>query len=162
MQTFQPLIVPPTFSKKPSLQLAAKRKTRSLTFVDSSIQDLSPWHQAIKHETEMIVIDSKRSGVEQITEVLSGRCQISYLQIISRSCPGKLQLGNAWLDASNLEIHRLEIQLWQQAFAANTTVLLSDPTVAAGIEGMALIGQLSQLTGALVAVLYAEQPNFDF
>jgi hypothetical protein len=111
--------------------------------------------QAINEETELIVLDSRRNGVEQLTEILDYRRQIQHLQLIALGCPGRIQLGTIWLDSSSLPLYRSQLQSWQQAFEPDATLLLYDCTIALGIEGMEFVGQLSRILRMLVSVSWA-------
>lgn len=138
-----------------SIQFASRRPSPTLVIVDPSVEDSVALTQAINEEAEIVLLDSRRNGLEQVTEVLVRHCQIQHLQIISLGCPGKLKLGSIWLDFAMLEAARSMLQSWQTAFTPETTILFYDCTIALGTEGMAFVGQLSQLTGALVSVSYS-------
>lgn len=155
MQVTQSLPLLSGVSSALTLQLATKKPTSTLVIVDPCVEDSVALMQAIDENAEVILLDSKRNGVEQITEILIGRCQIRQLQLISLGCPGKIRLGSDWLDQSMLSKYQPELQSWQQAFTPETEMLLYDCTVAWGTEGMAFVGQLSQLTGTLLAVSYS-------
>lgn len=155
MQTSNPLLAIPQTIEGRSLQLASRKPSRSLVIVDPSIEDSIALMQAMNEDAEIILLDSRRNGLEQITEVLAYRCQIQHLQVISLGCPGKLKLGSIWLDFAKLEADRSMLQSWRQAFTAETTILFYDCTIALGAEGMAFIGRFSQLTNTLVSVSYS-------
>lgn len=152
MQSSKQLVTLPHASPELSLQLSTRKPTHTLVIVDPSVEDSVALMQAINEEAEVIVLDSRRNGVEQITELLAQRCQIQHLQLIALGCPGRLQLGTIWLDQSLLDRYRSEIQSWQQAFRPEATLLLYDCTIALGVEGMEFVGQLSQMIGTLVSV----------
>lgn len=154
MQVTQQLIPLSGVSQGLTLQLVAKKPTPILIIVDPCVED-SVALQAVDATAEVILLDSRRNGIEQITEILIGRCQVRQLQLITLGCPGKLRLGAGWLDQAALQKYQNEIQSWRQAFTPDTDILLYDCTIAWGPEGMALVGRLSQLTGALLEICYS-------
>ena len=64
--------------------------------------------------------------------------------------PGKVQLGSVWLDQETLNRYAGMLQNWRQALMPNAKILLYGNMIVMGTEGMAFMGRLSQLTGALV------------
>jgi hypothetical protein len=125
-----------------------------LLIVDASVNSaLPPDRLDLLEIAEVVVLDANRNGVEQITGVLAHFAQVSRLQIIAQARPGALRLGSVQLDYANLETYSREIEAWRQFLAPGARILFGSSTVATGIEGMKLMGQLSQITGALVAAV---------
>ncbi len=152
MQTSKSLLALPQSPQGRSLQLASQKPTHTLVVVDPSVEDSVALMQAVNEAAEIFLLDSRRSGLEQITEVLAHHCQIQHLQIIALGCPGRVKLGSTWLDMEQLDRYRSALHNWRQAFMAETTIFFYDCTIALGTEGMAFVGCLSQLTGAVISV----------
>jgi hypothetical protein len=134
------------------LQLIPQKTTRALAVIDLAIEGSQSLVNSLDPTTAVVVLDSKHNGVEQITTALSNCAMVETLQIIAPYCPGAIRLGTIWLDRSGLETHVHQLQAWQQSFTPETTILLYGSKVVMGIEGMAFVGRLSQLTGVLVVV----------
>lgn len=100
-------------------------------------------------EADVLLLDPKRDGIEQITEFLSHNPQTSSLQIISHGSPGCLYLGNSQLSLQTLDHYAPQLQTWNNRGAR--PILLYGCHVAAGEAGAAFIARLHQLTGAPIA-----------
>ena len=80
-----------------------------LVFVDAG----APNYQQLIHDLmkaqaegrpiEVVVLESDRDGVEQITEAMAGRRDVSAVHIVSHGSEGNLTLGTGKLGAYNIE-----------------------------------------------------------
>ena len=102
-------------------------------------------------EVEIIVIDTHRDGVAQISEALSGLQDIEAVHFVTHGSDGAVQLGASWLNNDNLEFFAADIESWQQALTEDADLLFYGCELAAGDAGQTLLGSLSTLTGADVA-----------
>ncbi len=127
----------------PSLQSSGG----TLVFVDSQLQNYQELVEGIE-DAEVIVLAGDRNGLVQITETLSQKQNLGSVQIFSHGDVGALQLGNAQLDASNLNTYGTLLQQWGQALNPTGDLLLYGCNVAAGNLGQAFVQQVSQLTQA--------------
>jgi hypothetical protein len=127
----------------------------TLVFVDAFLASHLPLNHA-HLDGEVVLLDANRDGVEQMTEVLLRYSSVQRLQIACSSSPGAIQIGSAQLNQFTLDRYRTQFQTWRQILMPNASILLWGD-VAMGTNGMALMGRLSQLTGAIVAV--SDYPN---
>ncbi len=122
----------------------------NLVFIDSQIDAFSTLVSGVT-ESEVIVLDSTRDGIAQITEALSQRQDISSLQIISHGDIGSLQLGTTNLNSDNIDRYAEELQQWSQHLTTDADILLYGCQVAAEATGQEFIQGLSESTTADVA-----------
>ena len=85
---------------------------KELVFVDAGAPN---YHQLINdlmkvqaegRRIEVVVLETGRDGVEQISEAMAERQDVGAVHIVSHGSDGNLQLGNASLNAYNLEKYR--------------------------------------------------------
>jgi hypothetical protein len=100
---------------------------------------------------EIVVLDSDRDGIEQITEALNRYRNLDAVHVISHGDDSSLQLGNRQLDQNTLRRNAHVIQSWSDAFNEDADLLLYGCDLAGGAKGQALIDALATLTGADVA-----------
>ena len=100
---------------------------------------------------EIKILDRDADGVDQITELLDSRTDISALHILSHAESGAIKLGNLWLGDSNIEGHAGAIASWHNALQEDADILLYGCNLAGGEAGQGLISSLASLTGADVA-----------
>ncbi|MCP3999629.1 MAG: DUF4347 domain-containing protein, partial [Gammaproteobacteria bacterium] len=126
-------------------------KTNAIVFVDSAVNDYQTLIDGISAETEVIILDAGRDGLQQMTEALSGRSGIDAIHIISHGQAGVLKLGDSSIDQAALEGYSSELASIGSALAADGDILLYGCDIAEGGGGDDFIQQLSSLTGADVA-----------
>ncbi|MBD2579428.1 DUF4347 domain-containing protein [Oscillatoria sp. FACHB-1406] len=132
-------------------RLESSSSKHSLVAIDSRIEDLDALLAGLAPDVEVTLLDAKRDGIAQISEVLAGRNDISSLHLISHGSAGSLQLGSTTLDTAALAAHQTQIQAWGQALTDEADILLYGCNVASNTQGVDFIKQISALTGADVA-----------
>ena len=130
---------------------------KELVFVDAGapnyqqlINDLMK-AQAEGRPIEVVVLESGRDGIEQITEAMAERRDVSAVHIVSHGSDGSLTLGNAKLNANNIEKYRDAIASWQASLTDGADLLLYGCDFAGSAQGREMVETLSSLTGADVA-----------
>jgi len=130
---------------------------REVVFVDTStpdyqqlVDDLTANRDNTRQLT-VFYLDASRDGVEQISQVLSQQQGLSAVHLVSHGNDHALQLGNTWLDGDTLQDYRSAIQGWGSALAADADILVYGCELAGSDAGVALVDNLSQLTGADIA-----------
>ncbi|RIQ72582.1 DUF4347 domain-containing protein, partial [Bordetella avium] len=103
------------------------------------------------HDTEIIVLDGRYDGVDQITQVLAQHKDLAALQIMSHGSAGSLSLGSASLGEGGLDAYKNQLRAWGDAMAEGGDILLYGCNVAAGRGGVKFIDSLSAITRADVA-----------
>jgi len=150
-----------------SMNLAAKQ----IFIVDPTVQNYHQLVADIPADTQVVVLDETRDGVEQITEILAGTSNLSAVHILSHGSQGSLKLGATYLNSKNLESYSNLLQQWQVNLSENADILLyacdlvGDPALISSTEGkeesqspftreaegISFIHKLSEITGADIA-----------
>ncbi|MBD2005175.1 MULTISPECIES: DUF4347 domain-containing protein [Cyanophyceae] len=132
-------------------EVTSTAANKQIVFIDATVADKESLVAGVKPGTEVIILDSTRDGVAQITEVLANRSDIASVHIVSHGAEGSLQLGASAVNSDNLQAYSNSLQQWTSALTADADILLYGCDVASGGSGEAFVQQLSQLTGADVA-----------
>ena len=119
-----------------------------IIFVDSEVDNYQDLIAGC--EAEIVLLDSDRDGIEQITETLAQSSNVSTVEILSHGRANSIDLGNSQLNADNIEQYRTEIASWSAALTENSDILIHGCNVA-GVDGSDLITQLGDLTSADIA-----------
>jgi len=127
------------------------RNSRQIVVVDPNIDDFDTFLSGITTETEVFVLDAKRDGVQQITNILTARKGISRVHIVSHGESGCLKLGMIRLDGNTINYYAKDLELWKLALQPQAEILLYGCNVAAGDRGADFVHELSQHTGANIA-----------
>ena len=141
-----------TQSDEVSTASAAEQQTHEIVFVDTGVEN----YQALvddllnnadsNRNIEVVLLDSDRNGIEQISEALQNQDGLDAIHIISHGSDGSIQLGNSNLDAEALSENYLKISLWANAFSESGDILIYGCNLAATDLGQSLINELSELT----------------
>ena len=126
--------------------MLSQASTKFLVFIDPAVDDYQSLVKGVVANADVIVLDSQRDGVEQITEALRDRPTPESIHIVSHGSPGALYLGNSQLNLRNLAHYADDLAGW-----AAPQLLLYGCNVAAGDAGSEFIETLSTLTGAAIA-----------
>ncbi|MCL1467435.1 FG-GAP-like repeat-containing protein [Argonema galeatum] len=124
---------------------------KNIAFIDRTVENYQNLVAGIVPNTEIVLLDPTRDGIEQITQILASRTEISSAHIISHGDEGSLQLGTAHLDLDNLNQYRTSLEQWKNALTPDADILLYGCNVAAGEKGTSFIQNLSQITDADIA-----------
>jgi len=156
--------VPTTTISIQDSNLLSEDSGRQLIFVDPSVPDYESLLGKLGAESsdvdgdsrtslknEVIILDSNRDGLEQITETLKERQGISAVHILSHGDEGTLRLGNSIIDRDDLEGYSEGLKTWQDSMAEGGDILLYGCNIADGEIGIAFVEDLSAYTGADVA-----------
>ena len=84
------------------------------------------------HDTEIIVLDGRYDGVDQITRILGQHKDLAAVQIMSHGSAGSLTLGSATLGQGQLDSYKDQLRAWGDAMAEQGDILLYGCNVAAG------------------------------
>ena len=123
----------------------------SIVFIDPTVPDYKSLMAGVAPGTEVVALNSKSSGVAQITEVLAQRSNISSLHIVSHGASGSLQSGTEQLTLEDLNPQR---ENWGNGQTPSLKMPISFYMVATSHLGrweQTSWEELSQLTGADVA-----------
>ncbi|MGB7275964.1 MAG: DUF4347 domain-containing protein [Geitlerinemataceae cyanobacterium] len=123
-------------------------ETRQIVFIDPTVDDRQHLIDAAIPGTEVVLLDARRNGIEQITETLAHRhTPLESLHIVAHGQPGSLRLGNSQLSHLTLSRYTSTLQRWSQGLKADAEILLYSCQVAAGELGASFVRQLREITG---------------
>ena len=100
---------------------------------------------------EVVVLESDRDGIEQVSEILAERSDLAAVHLISHGSDGQINLGNTWLNNGTLQQHSAAVAEWGQALTETGDMLLYGCNIAADGDGQRLLDTIADLTGADVA-----------
>ncbi|HTF96997.1 MAG TPA: putative Ig domain-containing protein, partial [Cellvibrio sp.] len=128
----------------------------AVIFVDTAVDDYQTLVSDIEDSANdqslaIVYLDSTKDGLAQISEYLAGASGISAVHIISHGVAGSVQLGALVLNENNIAQHQQSLGNWKNALSQEADILLYGCDVAANQNGINLMRQLSDLTGADVA-----------
>ena len=124
--------------------------TKQIIFVDSSVQN----YQSLIKDTdaaEIVILDDKHSGIEQITNALANQQDLTAVHILSHGSEGSVKLGSDVLNENDITEFQTQIKQWGNAITENGDILLYGCDVAKGEDGKNFVKKLSELTHADVA-----------
>jgi len=121
---------------------------QNIIFIDRAVIDYENLIAGIQPGTSVVILDSNKDGVEQITQALQGG-EYQSVQIISHGSAGSLQLGATQLNANNLNFYSNQLQQWRTYLTQDADILLYGCNVASGDRSFLQL--LSQITNADVA-----------
>jgi len=118
----------------------------NIVFLDSQIPDYQNLAQAAVGATQVVILDSARDGIAQITDYLRKNAPVDSIHIVSHGSPATLYLGNTTLGLSNVNNYKEQLREWSVK-----AIYLYGCNVAAGDGGEEFITKLHQITGASIA-----------
>jgi len=98
------------------LSNSAEQFTYELVIVDTATPDYQQLIDDVLAQNtdanlvEVVLLDSSRNGIEQLTDILSGYSGLDAVHLISHGSDGVVSIGSSVLDNSNLTPLSLNIQ----------------------------------------------------
>ncbi|HEC28894.1 MAG TPA: DUF4347 domain-containing protein, partial [Gammaproteobacteria bacterium] len=123
----------------------------SIVFVDSRVQDPEVLLAGISSQTEIIYLDAARDGIDQISDVLSGRNNVSSIHIVSHGDVGSVQLGSTELNLASLDRYSQQLSGWASSLTSSADILLYGCLVGGNEAGIDFVERIAELTGADIA-----------
>ncbi len=124
---------------------------KELVIIDTGVVDGRQLSQQLRPGVEVVFLNDKKSGIEQITAILAQRQNLDAVHLISHGAPGELVLNGRALTAQNINQYQSSIQQWGRAFSKGGDLLLYACSLAGDGRGHDLISRLADLTGIDVA-----------
>jgi uncharacterized delta-60 repeat protein len=124
---------------------------KSLVFIDSRVADHQTLLSGLSADTEWVLLDADKDGVQQMQDALVGYSGLESIQIVSHGSAGTLYLGSTVLDQGTIGAYLQGLQAIGQALTETGDLLLYGCNVAAGEAGRAFIEAVAKATGADVA-----------
>jgi|GEM_PF-6524554 len=123
----------------------------NLLFIDSRVADKDSLTASFSPDTNWYVLDADRDGLDQMFDILDGRCDFDSIQIISHGSPGSITIGSTVLDNGTLTAYADQLAAIGRSLTESGDLLLYGCNVGAGAEGEEFVAALAELTGADVA-----------
>ncbi len=142
---------------EPGLVADSAAPRHELVFVEGNVPDYQQVLDDIRSQAregtqvDVVLLDARRDGIEQISEVLATQRDLDSVHIISHGADGMLDLGRATLDAASLARRSGDIARWGDALSAEGDLFLYACDLAESDAGEQFVRQLGLLTGADVA-----------
>lgn len=132
----------------------AQVSTGTLIIIDSSVPDLEQLLDDLREsgrDSQTIVLDAERDGVDQITEILDSRSEVGSIHLVSHGEGGAIKLGNTWLGPTNLAGYAGQLAKWESSLTESADLLIYGCDLADSAEGRTFVDSISELTGADVS-----------
>ena len=100
---------------------------------------------------EVVVLDTDRDGIEQVSEILAERSDVAAVHFITHGSEGQINLGNSRLTSTTLEENSDAVAGWGNALTESGDILFYGCKIAADGDGQSLLKNIAELTGAEVA-----------
>ena len=129
---------------------SVQTQTQELVFVDKAVSEYQVLLDGIlsnnERNIEVVLLDSNRNGLEQISEVLSDYHNLDAVHIISHGADGTINLGNTSLNQDTLNDNQFSMLSWANSFNDNGDILIYGCNLAQSDIGKNLINSISELT----------------
>ena len=123
----------------------------NLVFIDSNVEGGYDLISQKNDNTEVIILDPNRDGIQQISEVLVSEAEVSSIHLVSHGQPGKINLGNAELSLDTWDTYQDRLQNWSDALTETADIIVYGCNVGANNSGRDLIDAMAEVTMADVA-----------
>jgi predicted outer membrane repeat protein len=134
------------------LSLATPADRREIVFIDTRVENYQTLMEGIDPAAEVILLDARRDGIEQIAEALKGRSDIDAIHLIGEGTEAELHLGTAFLTNESISDHYATLfSQIGQSLSADADLLIYGCNFGHGASGLSAIQRLADLTGADIA-----------
>src|SRR5687768_4439758 len=107
----------------------------TVIFVDAGVESFRALASALSSQGEVVVLDTREDGLQQIAAYLTGRFGIDSLHLISHGSPGTLYLGSSVLDGESVGAYAAQLQTIGRSLSVTADILLFGCNVAEGDAG---------------------------
>ena len=129
---------------------------RELVFVNDNVAAYEILINGIRESdtnriVEIVVLDADRDGIQQVSDILAERSDLSAVHVIAHGSEGQISLGGSWLNSTTLQQNSDAVAGWGQALTETGDILFYGCNIATGGDGQGLLDDIARLTGADVA-----------
>ena len=134
-----------------------EEQRQEIIFIDEYVDDYQTFIDDLNNNNngsinfEVVLLDSNRDGIEQISETLSTYDDVDAVHILSHGKDGSVKLGNTWLSTNNLDEYSDSIYAWGSSLDENADILIYGCNLAESESGEQFVSDLAQLSSADVA-----------
>ncbi len=123
-----------------------------IIFIDSGVENFDALLQEVDASIEVVILDARTDGVEQIAAALEGRENLDAIHIISHGRSGTLELGSAKLTEASMNGHHSdEMEIIRDVLSVDADILIYGCDFGASARGESAVTALANATGADVA-----------
>jgi VCBS repeat-containing protein len=141
--------IPPREALSSLAGIASSSAQTEILFIDGAVEDPTTLMSGIRAGVEVVFLDSKRDGVEQIAAALADRNNISAVHIISHGNEGELSLGTSTLNLQTMAgQYASQLTNLRNALTDEADILIYGCDFASGENGRLAAQFLGALTGA--------------
>ncbi|MDD1012709.1 DUF4347 domain-containing protein [Pseudomonas rubra] len=130
-------------------QQGAQRQ--DVVFVDGQVGKVGELLDGLSGHAEVVILDPSKDGLQQMADYLKGREGLDAVHLLSHGAAGTVQVGELWLNSSNLVEHRAALETIGSALKADGDLMLYGCRVGDDNSGKAFIDNLASITGADIA-----------
>ncbi len=123
----------------------------TIYFITGDLRDQQTLLAGLPFGADVHLLDQGLDGLSEITKVLSDRCEIDTLHLLSHGRTGSIQLGSMSLTSDNVEDYASILRRIGVSMSARGEILLYGCNVAEGIEGQEFLASLARLTNTRIA-----------
>ena len=136
-----------------SVEQKAAETRRELVLVNENVADYEQLIADLQtgddnRIIEVVVLESDRDGIEQVSDILSECSDLAAVHIISHGDEGQINLGDTWLNSATLQQNSDAVAGWGRALSETGDILFYGCMVAADSDGQSLLDDIAELTGA--------------
>ena len=124
---------------------------RTLVIIDPQIAEMETLAAGLAPDQEVLILNAKEDGVEQIARYLSGKSGYDAIHLLSHGGAGSVQLGRTLLTEDLLPSYAGQLHDIGLALTESGDLLIYGCNVAAGDGGERFVAKLAEFTGADVA-----------
>ena len=119
-----------------------------LLFVDPRVANWQQLINGVASDVQIVVIDTTRNGIDQVSAALAGRQNLAGLQFLTNGTPGAIELGSSAVNAASLMAQSDAVSGWADHLASHAGIALWGSEVGNGNAGQTFLADLHTLTGA--------------
>jgi len=134
-----------------SLNAANIQQGWNFVFIDSTIKLYQTLLDGTKGGSSVTLINPDQYGIAQVTKTLASVTGANSLHIVSEGDAGNFWLGKDFVSGENIAKYSNDLQAWKTALSPAANILLYACNLADGVNGIALVQAVKNLTGHDVA-----------
>ncbi|MFK8114790.1 MAG: DUF4347 domain-containing protein [Rubripirellula sp.] len=127
------------------------QQSSQIVFIDAGVDAVDHLVDGVAKGHEIVLLQAGRSGLDQISETLAQRTNVSSIHIVAHGSSGKLELGNQQVDLETIDRSQMQLRAWAQSLTADADILLYGCETGADSRGLQFVQRMAELTGADVA-----------
>ena len=108
-------------------------------------------HAGDERTIEVVLLDARQDGLDQLGVILSGYSGLDAVHLISHGDTGEIHIGNGTVDLATLQAQADRVATWGASLSNEADLLIYGCNLSSNAAGQLFVDSLAQLTGADVA-----------